>query len=312
MPYWPPFTQRPRGSRRPGPAPYRPNWRNDPCPDQRQVKAYHGVEDDSHEETDGQPNNTPDEDVEGLHYGLDNQAKPSADTWEQGGLDPTEEDVIESDAHYVDTLRGVQCRRCKAQFPSNNTLHRHPRHGCTESEELLANKASVAQPSRQTSVPEIRSDATDLRLDGYGFRGWHYVTAMASLAADAAAESLCLDTGCTMTLVDREFLHTQAPIAKISRLPNAIAVRGVGSGGHHTDGYTVLDLPLPGTDANGTDVVAVLTCEAHIVNDLSAKMLIGMDILGPESILLDIPRRKAILYSCAKMAIPITVTPRGR
>ena len=93
--------------------PYRPNWRNNSRPDQRQVKAYHGTEDNP-EDGDNHPDNTPHEDVKALHYGQDNRDRPETDSWEREANNPSEEDVIESDAHYVDTTQSVQCRRCKA------------------------------------------------------------------------------------------------------------------------------------------------------------------------------------------------------
>ena len=49
----------------------------------------------------------------------------------------------------------------------------------------------------------------------------------------------------------------------------------------------------------------------HVVDGMKAKMLIGMDVIGPEKITLDIPRRTAFIGSCKDAAIPITVTPRS-
>lgn len=43
----------------------------------------------------------------------------------------------------------------------------------------------------------------------HNFRGWHYAEAQFELSDKAELERVCIDTGCTITLIDREFLKTQ-------------------------------------------------------------------------------------------------------
>ncbi len=71
---------------------------------------------------------------------------------------------------------------------------------------------------------------------------------------------------------------------------------------HMTDEYCVLDLYVPGT-VKGQAAMAHMRREVHLVNDLKARMLMGMDILGPERILVDAGEEKLIIRSCDNLSI---------
>ena len=51
--------------------------------------------------------------------------------------------------------------------------------------------------------------------------------------------------------------------------------------------------------------------EIHIVDDLRAKVLIRMDILGPEEVVMDIGRRKMRFPQCGQIVAPLTITPKS-
>ena len=114
-----------------------------------------------------------------------------------------------------------------------------------------------------------------------------------------------------MSLIDREFLKTQHPGAKVLKLASPISVRRVGAGCHRTVKYAVVNLRFTGKKSNGQPAIAVVLREVHIVEDLKAQMLLGMDILGPEGFILDLPRRTATIVSCQDVSIPLTVTPQS-
>ena len=307
----PTFPNRGRGGTRPFNQ-NQPTWRNTSYPNTQRVRAYHGAN-ESHEEVsnalDEDPSHDPDY-SEAYHHDPNREEAYCAGDQDDHHQDPPTGDHLEVDAHYVATVKDIKCRHCRAKYPSNNALHRHLRSGCSAPEEIAANNTSP-NISGHVVGRKITSDATDLRSNGYGFRGWHYVTALIALSTNATPTDLCLDTGCTMTLIDRKFLHEQTPNTRIKYLDSTIAVRGVGAGKHHTNEFAVVNLYLSGTHPDGSNAVAVITREAHVVDDLNARMLIGMDILGPEAVVLDIPQRLAIIHSCQKVSVPLTITPRS-
>ena len=226
----------------------------------------------------------------------------------------------------------IECRNCRRTFTSGNKLHIHLRAGCksangskpTKATKIIMDPNDVGPGSSSThpdsTIPQrilpkdqdsetgsniiVESDATESKTGGYGFRGWQYITAMIQLRPRGPVEAVCLDTGCTMSIIDREFLLKQVPKATIRRMASPITVRGVGQGTHSCNKFARLDLYLQGNP------IALIHRDVHVVDGLKAKLLIGMDIIGPERIILDIPQRVAIIRSCKDTRVPITVSPR--
>lgn len=151
----------------------------------------------------------------------------------------------------------------------------------------------------------VESDVTENRIGGYGFRGSQYVTALIKLQKNGVAQSVCIDTGCTMSIIDRDFLLQQAPEVIIRHMASPITVRGVGHGIHACKEYIRLDIYLQGS------LNALIHRDVYVVDGMKAKMLIGMDIIGSEKIILDIPQRSAIIGSCKNARIPINVILRS-
>ena len=64
-------------------------------------------------------------------------------------------------------------------------------------------------------------------------------------------------------------------------------VRGIRSRTHQYNKYAIVTIFIPG-QTDGRPAVASLTHQLHIMDKLKAKVLIGMDILGPEQAVIDI------------------------
>ena len=208
-----------------------------------------------------------------------------------------------------------QCRKCLEHFPSSNELHRHLRsdaHPNATIAPLDATPAVAQVPTTETffaGVPEIiPSDSTDEPTDGYAFRGFRYVTAMVTFSSNMdRAYELCFDTGCTMSLIDRRFLHRICPDMQISKMQTPMTVKGIGNRRHQADEYVKLKMYLP----DDKQRVALIERELHLVDDLSAKALIGIDIMKPESMTIDLGLDIMKIGSCKGLTVPITVHTRG-
>lgn len=210
----------------------------------------------------------------------------------------------------------VECRRCRRMFESNNKLHKHLRDGCkrTISEtgrlktlDTMTIRSSTVNTERSADTANeqiIESNTTNDRAAGYGFRGWQYVTVKIQLRREGDIEPVCLDTGCTMSIIDRDFPFQQRPDIRIQHMASPVTVRGIRQGTHRCNAFVRLDIYLQGNPT------ALIHRDVHIVEDLKAKMLIGMDIMGAEGIVLDIPHRTATIGSCQNTRIPIVTTPR--
>ena len=122
---------------------------------------------------------------------------------------------------------------------------------------------------------------------------------------DGEAHDICLDTGCSVTLIDRKFLSHVTTTASI-RTSGPVTVNGI-AGSEMTYEYVQLDLWFQGL-LNGKPATAYIQREARIVNNLKAKLLVGMDILGPEKINLLFTSKKMVINSCKGLVVPITTT----
>ena len=157
-------------------------------------------------------------------------------------------------------------------------------------------------------VPRVmESTISDNTEPGHGFRGWHYAAAQGSLAESGTPEEICLDSGCSSTLIDKAFLQRHLPKVETYTRDNCpLTVRGIGDRKHVIDQYVHIHVFIRGIFQNQI-VLLKFPIEANITEDLRANMLIGTDVLGPHQILLDIFNAKAIARTCQNATIPLRI-----
>lgn len=109
------------------------------------------------------------------------------------------------------------------------------------------NPASPAQLSSPILI--LQSKATfEAGGSGFAFRGWSYATAAVTFVPSAIPdhatpdESCCLDTGCGVTLVDRDWLTHRLPNQKISKMAVPLKVGGIGSAKHDSNEFVSVPL----------------------------------------------------------------------
>jgi hypothetical protein len=85
-----------------------------------------------------------------------------------------------------------------------------------------------------------------------------------------------------------------------------IIVCGIGANKHNASQYTVLDFFLPAK--NG--VWAYIKRELHIVDNLEANVLLGMDIVLPEGWQIDLELEKLTLPQYSGIQVPIITKVR--
>ena len=190
----------------------------------------------------------------------------------------------EQSSHFCAPDFNVTCMHCTTRFPSRNQLHRHLA-GCKGRHQSSADVSVYAFASFASETAAIYSDRKSRREPGYAFRLWRYATAPVALCDRSNMVLACLDTGCTMTLIDEDLARSIAAtygftVEKTTPIP----VSGIGS--NHTSNVYV-KLPIHFFGPYNT---AVMEAEAHLVSDLKAKLLIGSDVMGTEGFVLDYDR----------------------
>ena len=112
-----------------------------------------------------------------------------------------------------------------------------------------------------------------------------------------------------MSLVDRVFLQQNASGIKISQCKAEVTVRGIRQQIHQCSKHVVITLFIPGK-VNGKPALASITHQLHIVDNLQANILIGMDILGPEQAIVNVGRRILTLLLCENLQASLTILPK--
>ena len=211
------------------------------------------------------------------------------------------------------------CRKCKKTFASRNKLYQHLRdehRGSDRSEAGVQvppvgeiHHAVSEEPNSSPRIVQSKVDHTE-RIAGAGFWNWHHVTAKVQCSREGLPQEVCLDTGCPVTLGDRRFLKTHMPHAEVKTMESPSTVKGIGEARHSIAEYVRVPLLLPGKSDIGEPVLAEINVDVHLVDDLRANMLIGMDTMGPEGIDIITTKRHAYVTSC-NMRIPVEIKPQG-
>lgn len=162
-------------------------------------------------------------------------------------------------------------------------------------------------PAKNEKVVESSTDSSPKVDTEHAFRNYHYAMAAIKLLLDKEAESGCLDTGCSVTLMDRTWFRKAHPTLTIKHMASPITVRGLGSNRHQTSEYVITPLYFPGKDSTARTAPR----EIHIVDDLKANILIDMDIMIPKKIDIFVSEAKASIDSC-NITVPVEVRTRGR
>jgi hypothetical protein len=128
-------------------------------------------------------------------------------------------------------IKPSQCRICKADFPSRSQLHKHlkAQHpSAIQTRHNLDIEAFWAN-ANENDIPLIKSKATPSNEPGQGFRNWHYMTISVRLSMQGDDIMVCLDTGCSTSLIRKELLLLMCPNVVIHQLPTQQWVRGIGN-----------------------------------------------------------------------------------
>ena len=121
----------------------------------------------------------------------------------------------------------------------------------------------------------------------------------------------CFDTGYTISLIDRAFLNqiiAEGGIQIEIKKTSSIKVRGLGTKEHNISKYAIIPIYVPNADGSK---VALIRREIHIVDDLSAKALIGIDIIKPEGIILNANKDLVTIGSCDSLQVPMSTVAKG-
>lgn len=131
---------------------------------------------------------------------------------------------------------------------------------------------------------------------------------MLPLETDSSATA-CLNTGCGITFVDKDWLLRQLPNQKIKGMSIPLKIRGIGTSKHKSAQFVEVSLFLPGESNKGQKVYISVRCKLHLVEGLRANILIGNNILALKSFVLNIGLGHVLIESCR---VKITIKARQK
>jgi hypothetical protein len=205
-----------------------------------------------------------------------------------------------ADAFLLSTVKNpFSCHHCTEDFPSKNSLHSHVKKHHKKNPESLQNHEPLLHEV-------IHSSKQYEGTAGYAFRPWRYATTRVSLNESPTYIEACLDTGCTMTVINKSFAQTLGITPKQT---SPISLSGIGSK-HESSEYAIIKVDIPAR-IGARQVLARLSVEAHLIDKLAIRLLLGADVLAAEGISLNLDEKRGHIGSCqgAEFDIKIRTKP---
>lgn len=200
----------------------------------------------------------------------------------------------------------------RAPFSSKSQLYKQIKDGCVTS--LQHFLPDVYSPSSPISI--ITSNYVVPAMgSGLAFQGWTYATAaviffsqVLPLELDSSAIAW-LDTGCGVTLINKNWLLQRLLYQKIKEISTSLKVREIRVSRHESNQFAELSLFFPGENGEREMVYASIKCKLHLVQSLRANILTGNNILAPKDFVINIGLGHAVVRSCG---IKITISVRQK
>ena len=195
--------------------------------------------------------------------------------------------------HVNEKLKGspFSCHHCSQEFESNNLLHKHLT-GCKvkKGQNRRSLMKSESAKTDQTSVFDtviITLTSKEGKNDELSFRSWHYCTVNISFTVLRIVTSVCIDTDCTMTLINRSFIWEHLPWVQFKKLMYVILIYRIRSSCYFCSEWVKVNFFLT-EEMTSEPVTVKFSHEVHIVENLKVKLLISMNILATEEVIINL------------------------
>ena len=226
--------------------------------------------------------------------------------------------TIQTNALHVDlkittsSSRSFTCRICNNIFDFNNKLHKHFKR-CKRSLSIeifhvaVAAKLFTIDSNKDVLIESNVSTIIDTRLV---FRSWHYVTTIMSFFCSKASHDICIDTDCTMSLIDRVFVTNLKLVTQIKKVNVSIFVRDIDTLRHVTNDYLMLSMYIQDT-IDKRKVTTHLRREIHVVDNFKIKFLLSMNVMNFERMIIDMNLKQLIIKSCQSLVVKFEITVKN-
>ena len=161
-------------------------------------------------------------------------------------------------------------------------------------------KTSTSATQAEFTMLIIQSSVdSDLEIDiDYDFRDWNHAKTDIALFETTTFKKSCLDTDARLTLVDRQFLKSQASNVHLRIMITSLIIRDLSTRQHKIDEYVMIFIFMIEINVVDENVRATFRREIHVVDDLKTNILIDNDIMSSKDISIDSDKYTAHIESC--------------
>ena len=162
----------------------------------------------------------------------------------------------EHSVHFIGSVAPTPnhiCQSCTKSFNSSNKMHKHLWEGkCHPRSKTMTQVYPMEPTAAALNDHVIESDIKpNNRVSGQGFWHWQYTTITAQFNPTGPISSICIDSGCSMTLVNHQFLKDHIPGVIIHQSTHPLTVQGLGEQMHPASKFVLIDIFLPGSSEEG-------------------------------------------------------------
>ena len=160
--------------------------------------------------------------------------------------------------YFVQALTQFICATCYSMFRSCNKLFKHLREMKHQTASMVLSK-SVANIFMHSTKPSsiITSNAPPVVGSGMAFRNSNFLEVALRPTPSRQDYFVCLDTGCEMSCIDRNFFKKEFTNAVVQTIP-PIEICGLGNKIHQFNEYFVITLYFPKYNKHDTYLAVII------------------------------------------------------
>lgn len=216
----------------------------------------------------------------------------------------------------------LTCRKCGAEFPTRSKLFKHiwanscmlpkPKELPTDAKLTgpYAPAFTAYHPSHDglTEKAEPRLiEARPLEPRGGGIPGWTFMKLEVRHGANDEPHYICVDTGCTRQMVDRQWISQHPNVRYDKSLSTTF--KGIKGCVRLTE-RAFFDIYIPG-EIDGKPTVARMAICAWVMDRLEPKLLLGNEFLWGHGAVIDCRASTLVFVSCENMTTQVSVCTKG-
>ena len=231
------------------------------------------------------------------------------------------------------------CNHCNDIFTSRNQLFKHLRNACwfdiehvdhaisviklssslivsisqknsnikTSREKIYELSHASSSVNRRVIQSVVRSDEAS---SDYAFREYQYEQATVRLDSSSENIKICIDTDCSVTMIDRKFLTQLLSNVSVQKLASSISVRDVSDKIVKSDEFMLVSMTFDEVLKSEHATIDVIEAKMHLIDDFAANMLLANDVIYSQDIKIDFEKRRLTIVKCESLRVSIEMLSR--